>query len=243
MALGPSPFIFGSLAIVIVVAAILHRISGQGFGTVTAPFVALFAPDHMPATVLLLGAMVTSLGVGIDFRDVKLREISPAILGRFLGTIPAVWLVGLVAGSSLLGLSVAAMILLAVALSLAGITVAKTPTSLLAAGGLSGFMGTLTSVGAAPLGLIYQNDEAKVARPTLNAYFLLGVVFSIGGLALGGLMRAEHLLTAAALSPFILLGVWLARPLARRTERSSLKVAALCLASFAAILLIVRSLG
>jgi uncharacterized membrane protein YfcA len=230
------------LAVIVVIAAALHRIAGQGFGTIVAPFAALLVPEHTPATVLLLGSVVTLLGVGLDFRDVKLREISPAILGRFLGTIPAVWLVGVVAGSAYLGLSVALMILLGVGLSLAGLSVAKTPSTLLAAGGLSGFMGTLTSVGAAPLGLIYQNDEAKAARPTLNAFFLLGVLFSIGGLAVGGLVRQEHLMLAGALAPLIFLGVWLSGPLARRTERATLKPAALSLASFAALLLIGKSL-
>lgn len=236
------PYALFGLAIIIVIAAALHRIAGQGFGTVVAPFAALLAPAHTPATVLLLGTMVTLLGVSLDFRDVRLREISPAILGRFLGTIPAVWLVGFVAGSQWLGLSVAAMILLGVGLSLAGLKVAKTPGTLLAAGGLSGFMGTLTSVGAAPLGLIYQNDEAKAARPTLNAFFLLGVLFSVGGLAIGGLIRAEHLMLAATLSPLIIIGVWLAGPLAKRTERATLKPAALGLASFAALLLIAKAI-
>lgn len=241
MILGLSVWSITGLAGVVLVAAIMHRLSGQGFGTVTAPFAALLAPDFTPASVLILGTMVTMLGVSLDFRDVRLREISPAILGRFLGTIPAVWLVSLVAGSVYLGLSVAAMILLGVALSLAGFKVAKTPRTLLAAGGLSGLMGTLTSVGAAPLGLIYQNDEAKAARPTLNAFFLLGVLFSVGGLALGGLIRTEHLLLSAGLSPFIFIGVWLAGPLAKRTEKATLKPAALGLASFAALLLIAKT--
>ncbi len=238
---GVAPLPLAGLAAIIVIAAAIHRLGGQGFGTITAPFAALLAPEHTPATVLMLGTVVTLLGVGLDFADVRLREISPAILGRLIGTIPAVWLVGLVAGSQFLGLSVALMILLGVVLSLAGLRVAKTPGTLLAAGGLSGFMGTLTSVGAAPLGLIYQHDEAKAARPTLNAFFLIGVLFSVIGLAIAGLIRADHLFLTAALAPLIFVGVWLAGPLAKRTERATLKPAALSLATFAALLLIAKS--
>lgn len=241
MILGLEIWAFAALAALSVAAGAIHRLGGQGFGTVVAPFAALIAPEHVPATVLLLGLVVTVAGVGLDFREARFREVAPAVLGRLLGTIPAVLLVGALAGSQALGVAVALMILLAIALSLAGLKVRRTGATLLGAGALSGFMGTLTSVGAAPMGLIYQDEEARRARGVLNAYFMLGVIFSIGGLAIGGLVTAGHLALSAALTPLVLLGVALAGPLARRTERSSIRPLALGLAGFAALLLIARS--
>lgn len=240
--LGVAPLPLAALAALIVLAAALHRLGGQGFGTVVAPFAALLAPAHVPATVLLLGVVVTALGAGFDLKGVRPGEIAWAAAGRLAGTVPAVAVVGAVAGSPLLGPAVAAMILLGVGLSLAGLTLRKTRGTLLAAGVLSGFMGTLTSVGAAPMGLIYQNEAAKAARATLNAFFLLGVLFSVGGLAVSGLVTREHLLLALLLSPLVLLGFRLAGPLARRTEALPLKPAALGLATLGAVLLIVKSL-
>ncbi|MEM8755553.1 MAG: sulfite exporter TauE/SafE family protein, partial [Pseudomonadota bacterium] len=240
---GLSPPAFAALAALIALAAAIHRLGGQGFGTVAAPFTAILAPDHVPATVLLLGVVVTARGLSLDFREARGREIAPAVLGRLVGTAPAVWIVGAVAGSPWLGVAVASMILLAVALSLAGLRAPKTRGTLFAAGWLSGFMGTLTSVGAAPMGLIYQAEAAKRARGTLNAYFLLGVLFSVGGLAIAGLIRAEHLIATAALAPAVLFGVWAAGPLARRTEAAPIRPIALGLASAAALFLLWRSLS
>ena len=240
--LGVSLPVLAALGLLVILAAALHRLGGQGFGTVVAPFAALLAPDLVPATVLLLGAVVTALGAGFDVRGVRYAEIGWAAAGRFAGTLPAVAVVGAVAGSPLLGPSVAAMILLGVGLSLAGITLRKTRGTLLGAGMLSGFLGTLTSVGAAPMGLIYQNEAAKAARGTLNLFFLLGVLLSIGGLATAGLVTREHLLLALLLSPFVLIGFRLSGPLARRTEALPLKPAALGLATLGAFLLIGKSL-
>lgn len=242
-ALGLSTGALVAMGAVVLVASALHRLGGQGFGTVLAPFSALVAPDYTPATVLLLGVLVTSMGAGLGFRGIRALEIAPAVAGRILGTVPAVWLVGAVVGSPLLGPVVAAVILLGVGLSLAGLRVAKTRSTLIAAGALSGFMGTLTSVGAAPMGLIYQHEAARTARSTLNAYFLAGVLFSVAGLAVAGLLTAAHLRLAALLAPVALAGFWLAGPLARRSDRVPLRPISLGLAVLGAALLIGRSVA
>lgn len=232
-----------AFSLLVFVASALHRLGGQGFGTIVAPFAALIAPAHTPATVLLLGAMVTLIGAGLEFREIRMRELAPAVAGRVAGTLPAVWLVGVVAGSPLLGLSVALVILLGIALSLAGFRVEKTPATMFAAGGLSGFMGTLTSVGAAPIALIYQNDAAKRARGALNMFFLIGVLVSVLGLAVAGLVRVEHLRFAAMMTPLALIGSWAAGPMARRFGGMKLKPIALGLAGVGALLLIARTVA
>ncbi len=237
----PLPALVG-LGALIVVSAGLHRLGGQGFGTVVAPFMALLAPEHMPATVLMLGMIVTALGAGFEIKAIRPAELGVAAFGRLAGTVPAVLLVGAVAGAPALDVAVALIVLLAVGLSLAGFSVAKTKATLLIAGALSGFMGTLTSVGAAPMGLVYQSEAARAARGTLNAYFLLGVIFSVGGLALAGQVRETHLALAACLAPLVILGFRLAAPLARRTETAPLRPVALGIAAVGAVALIARGL-
>ncbi|MEX2520321.1 MAG: TSUP family transporter [Paracoccaceae bacterium] len=240
--LGIDLWAFAALGLVVVISAAIHRLSGQGFGTLFAPFMTLIAPDFVPASVLILGALVTALGAGTGLSGIRPKEIAYAAFGRLLGTLPAILVVGVIAGSVYLGPAVGAMILFGVALSLAGLSVPKTPMTLMVAGWLSGFIGTLTSVGAAPLGLIYQNDKAKSARSTLNAFFLFGVSFSIASLAIAGLVTSAHVALAAALSPFVFAGFALATPLSRRTENLPLKPAALSLAAVGAVVLILKAL-
>ncbi len=237
-----SPAAFALLFGVTVVAAIIQRTTGQAFGTILAGFVTLIAPAYVPAAVILLGAPVTLMSVGLDFRAVRFREITPAIIGRLVGAIPAAMLVSMIAGSQLLGLIVGGTILLGVGLSLAGLKVARTPATLGVAGLASGFFGTLTAVGAAPMSLIYQHEEARAARATLNFFFLIGVTGSIIALAVEGVIRVADLYLVAALAPAVLLGVVLSGFLARRMEGRSLRPAALFLTTGAAVLLLARSI-
>lgn len=236
-----SPLAFAGLFAITLIAGAIQRLGGQGFGTITVGFTALMAPGHAPVTVLLLGLVAAGGGLGLDFRVVNRREIAPAVAGRFVGTLPAVFLLSALIGSVALQVAVALVILLGVALSLLGLKVAKTGRSLFAAGFLSGFMATLTSVGAAPMGLIYQNEEARAARGTLNAFFLIGLIFSIAAVAFKGLILSHHLWLFAALSPAVLIGVFGSAPLARRMAGAPLKPLALSLAGGAAVLLLAKA--
>lgn len=233
---------FALLALITVIASMVQRLGGQGFGTIMAGFVTLFAPSMAPVAILILGLSVTALGAGLDFSAIRWREITPAIIGRLLGTIPAVWVVSAISGSPWLGLSVGLVVLFGVALSLLGLRAPRNDATMLAAGGLSGFFATLTSVGAAPIGLIYQDEEAKAARGTLNLFFLVGLAFSLIGLATKGLITVSHGLFALALTPFVLLGVVLAGRFAQRMEGAPVRPLALGLATLAAIILIKNSL-
>lgn len=237
-----SPAAFALLFGVTVIAALIQRTTGQAFGTILAGFVTLIAPAYVPAAVILLGAPVTLMSVGLDFRAVRFREITPAIAGRLTGAVPAAMLVSVIAGSHLLGVFVGLTILLGVGLSLAGLKVARTPVTLGVAGLASGFFGTLTAVGAAPMSLIYQHEEAKAARATLNFFFLIGVTGSIIALAAEGVIRVTDLYLVAALAPAVLLGVVLSGFTAKRMEGRSLRPAALALTTGAAVLLLARSL-
>ncbi len=239
---GLSPEALAGLFLVTTVAAIIQRTTGQAFGTILAGFVTLIAPAYVPAAVILLGAPVTLMSVGVDFRAVKVREIAPAVVGRLTGAVPAAMLVSVIAGSQLLGLFVGLTILLGVVLSLVGLKVARTPVTLGVAGLASGFFGTLTAVGAAPMSLIYQHEEAKAARATLNFFFLVGVTGSIIALAVEGVIRIADLYLVAALAPAVVLGVVLSGFLAKRMEGHSLRPAALILTTGAAFLLLGRSL-
>lgn len=239
---GISAEAFALLFTVTTVAALIQRTAGQAFGTILAGFTALIAPAYVPGAIIILGAPVTLMSVGLDFRAIKWREIWPAILGRLAASIPAAMLVGIIAGSDWLGVIIALTILLGVGLSLWGLKVERTPVTLTAAGMASGFFGTLTAVGAAPMGLIYQHEEAKAARATLNFFFLVGVTGSVIALTAEGAIRRADVNFALALAPAIVLGVLLSGFIAKRMEGRSLRPAALILTTGAALLLLGRSL-
>ena len=84
--------------------------------------------------------------------------------------------------------------------------VLPTPRNLVAAGALSGYMGTLTSVGSPPIGLVYQNMPGPRMRATVSAFFMLGAGFSIVTLAAVGRFTLAQVVTCAWLLPPVVLG-------------------------------------
>ncbi len=239
---GIGPEAFAGLCLVTVVAAVIQRTTGQAFGTILAGFVTLIAPGYVPAAVIVLAFLATVMSVGLDFSSVRFKEITPAILGRVTGAVPAAMLVGVIAGSHALDIIVGLTILVGVGLSLLGLKAARTPITLGAAGFASGFLGTLTAVGAPPMSLMYQHEEAKAARATLNFFFLVGVTSSIIALSLEGLIKQTDLFLVMALTPAVILGVILSKVIARRMEGRSLRPAALILTTGAGLMLLGRSL-
>lgn len=229
----------GSVAI----AASLQRITGQGFGMVAAPLLALIMPDMLPTILLILGAFVGYRAMRADRSAVTLRELPPGFAGRALGAVLAAWLAVAWIGTPAIGLAIAGVVYLAIALSVLGLRVAITPISLFGAGLTAGLMGTLTAIGAPPMALLYQHEDRTRSAAMQNTFFMFGMIVSFAALWWKGLVWSLHLTTAAVLLPGVLIGLWLADPLKRLLGRVPARPIALGLAGASATLLLIRSLA
>jgi uncharacterized membrane protein YfcA len=229
-------------AAAVVLGTILQRLSGAGYGMILAPIMTLTAPQWVPGTILLLG-LVVGLGSIASARDaIVLRDLGPGFTGRLVGGVVAASVAGMVVGSQALPIVVACVVLLAVALSVAGFRLAISTGSLLGAGFTAGIMGTLTGIGAPPMAILYSNVEARRSAATQNAFFFFGMAVSIPALAVVGLIRAPQIAFAASLAPLVPLSLLLARPLAKIVERGSIRPWALGLATLSALILLIKSL-
>ena len=117
-------------------------------------------------------------------------ELGLAFTGRIAGTAAGAVIVAL--PLSVFGSLFALMILAAIALSMTRWRLLPTPRNLLAAGLASGFMGTITSVGAPPMALVYQNMPGPKVRATMGAFLMLGAAFSLVTLAVVGRFTAAQ---------------------------------------------------
>ncbi|MEM7267981.1 MAG: hypothetical protein AAF401_01875, partial [Pseudomonadota bacterium] len=162
---GIEPGELATLFIVTVVAAVVQRATGTNFGTITSAFIALFAPEYVPSAVMLLGFPLIMAATMAERRAIRLGEIGWALAGRIALTWPAAMLVAALAGTEWLGLAVAFVLLGGAALSAYRPVIQRTPLTLVFAGAASGFFATLVAVGAAPMGLLSANEEARAARP------------------------------------------------------------------------------
>ncbi|MGF1477553.1 MAG: sulfite exporter TauE/SafE family protein [Geminicoccaceae bacterium] len=229
-------------SLIVFLGAITQSVTGMAFGLVVAPVLALIAPERLPSSVLIMGVVITALGVWRDRAGLALGEVAPAVAGRAVGaSLAALTLVAL-PGSDWIALLIAVAVLIAVALSLGGWRATITVRNLAIAGTASGYMATLTSIGAPPMGLLYQGEEAARARSALNLYFLLGILISAAAVALSGLMRWPDLMFAALLMPALARGYVTSKPLDRLFVGRSLKPFVIGLAIAAAIVILIRGL-
>jgi len=144
----------------------------------------------------------------IAFREraaIDFSGLGFAVVGRILGTLLAalVWIVLPSGGFDFL---FAGLVLLGVALSLSSLRVEPKPTTATAAGALSGFMGTLSSIGGPPMALLYQRQSGPRIRGTLSGHFVIGALISLVALAAVGRYGQEEIVLSIELIPAILAG-------------------------------------
>ena len=227
---------------IVVAAAIVQFGLGMGFGLTAAPLLALIDPELVPAPTLFLGMLTSSWGAWGERKAIRWDEVGLGTIGRIAGVLAAAALLSALADQRSFMLAFGLMIGLAVFLSAFGRRIAFSRGWLLAMSTLSGIMGTITSVGAPPLALIYQDRSAATARPTLAAFFAIGCLVSLAGLYASGFAGVRDAVLAALMLPPMVLGLVIARGLRGRFDRRY-RPALLVVAGMAAAMLILRGLS
>lgn len=201
-----SPGLILIAGLVLVAAGTVQGSTGFGFNLLAAPLLALIDPAFIPGPMLLV-AMLISLGAAIRERTlVDLQGLGFALAGRIVFSVLAVMVFGTLT-SGQFQIVFAAMLLVAVAISLIGWRIQPTPVNLFYAGSLSGFMGTLTSIGAPPMALVYQNAKGPVMRATLSFFFVAGAAISLVALWTFDRLPPSDIFLAAVMLPFALVGL------------------------------------
>ena len=88
-----TPLAYMACFAAILISSATHRVTGQAFGLICAPLIALAAPSHVPALILLCGLPVMIYSFKGDWGDIRWREISYAFLGRVVGATVQCWTV------------------------------------------------------------------------------------------------------------------------------------------------------
>lgn len=227
-------------ALSLVAAGAIQGSTGFGFNMLAAPVLAVLHPAFVPAPMLLV-ALVISLGGALrERRAVDASGLGFALTGRVIAAAAAVACLGLLSPESFDKLF-GGLVLLAVLLSVAGVRVEPSPRNLFLAGGLSGFMGTLTSIGAPPMAMVYQHARGVAMRATLNAFFVAGAAISLGALGWAGRIGRTDLVLAAAMLPAAGLGFLLSGWGRRLVDGGYVRVVVLTVSTLSALALIGRA--
>jgi len=205
--------------LVVGVAAVIQGSMGMGFGQIAASGLIWIEPMMVPTAVIVMGFCVALTSAVKEFDLIDPKQLQPALMGRLIGTIASIPLIVWVGNQGQFGLLFGALVLVGIGVSLTRASPALSKRTLVIGGIASGVMGTITSIGAPPMGLIYQGQTASKVRATLNAFFAIGSLISLAALWYSGLFAVGHLLSAAILAPGFLAGVYASRGLGAFVDR------------------------
>lgn len=132
------------------------------------------------------------------------------------------------------------LVLVAVAITAAGISVPLSVGSILLASGVAGVMGTVAGVHGPPIALLYQRETPARIRSALLPFFVFANALSLLALAAIGMLGWRELGAAAILVPGLVLG-YLASPwLMRIMSAGAIRALILAISAASGIALMVK---
>jgi uncharacterized membrane protein YfcA len=223
-----------------IAGSIVQGSIGFGLAVVAAPVLLMVNPLFVPGPMLLAAMALVILMALRERRDVIVRDVASATLGRIVGTLPAAYAIGTLP-RNVYELLFAGLVTLGVVLSLAGWHIHRTAMNIFLAAILSGFAGTVSSIGGPPMALAYQGETGPKIRGTLSAIFTIGTVISIAGLWWAGRFGKVELILGLLLIPGVLVGFALSRYTAGRLDETHTRPAVLAISSLSALVIVLRN--
>jgi hypothetical protein len=224
---------------VVALGAMIQGSIGFGVNVVAGPVLVLIDPKLVPGPALVIAFLLTVLVALRERGATDLGGFTWVFVGRVPGTIVgALTVAALPARGTAIALS--AIVLVAVALSVGGWRVRRTQAALAGAGAVSGFFGTVSSVGGPPIALLYQDEPGREVRGTLSSIFAVGAAFSILLLVLVGQFGITELKASLLLLPAVVAGFVVSRWTARLLDRGFVRPAILAVCAVSAVAALVR---
>jgi uncharacterized membrane protein YfcA len=232
---------YAVIAAAIVLASCMQASIGFGMGMLAAPVVAVVDPALIPGTLIMLATMVTLLVVVREREAIDLAGTGWALAGRVPGTVAGALLL-VVLPEQALAYTLAAVVLVGVAVTAVGWIPAPRRRNLVLAGATSGVLGTATAIGGPPMALVWQNSTGARLRGTMSGFFLVGSVLSLAVLAVTGAIDHHTLVVFAMLIPAVVVGYAMSRWVNRHLDRRRQRWAAITISTVGALVLIVQQL-
>lgn len=222
--------------------ALLQAVTGLGAGLIIVPLLALISINLIPGPMIFASlALSTAMSIGgrhhIDFANTK-----SILVGVLLGTVAASAYIARLTLDTL-GIVFGVLIMVAIAISLKAPRFELSTRGNVAAGVLSGFLGTSAGVGAPILALVFQHYPGEKLRATLAFLYAVSSVTMLVFLNLAGRFGTDEAVSGLILIPGFLIGYLLSPKLVSLIDRGYARPAVLVISTFSACLLIWRSVS
>jgi uncharacterized membrane protein YfcA len=227
---------------VVVVAAALQGSIGFGLAVLSVPILTVVDPVYTPIPTLILSLATAIATLVREHGDLDLEGLGWIIGGRIPGALLGAWVLTVIT-ERLLGFVIGLIVLLAVGVLAAGLSVRLSRSSRLIAGAISGFSGTAAGIGGPPLALLYRSQSGPVVRSTLGAIFTIGITINLVILAAVGVMTMTDVAVALLLTPAMVIGFLISGRLRLRIDGERVRRGILIVSAIAAVSLLAASIA
>lgn len=227
-------------SLVVFLGALTQSLIGFGLAVVASPLLYIVDPQLVPAPVIAMGFSIALLTLVRERGHLEFNGLQYALIGRVPGGFIGASLL-LFAPQPILGLSIAAIVTIAVILSLYKFSLPVNKTTLFGAGVVSGIFGNIAAIGGPPMAILLAGKDASQFRAALSAFFIFSSMIALIILAITGLLELKHLWLSLMLLPSVILGYLVAGRLVGRVDKEKTKMATLVLCSISALVLTVKS--
>lgn len=227
-------------SLVVFLGALTQSLIGFGLAVVASPLLYIVDPQLVPAPVIAMGFSIALLTLVRERGHLEFNGLQYALLGRVPGGFIGASLL-LFAPQPILGLSIAAIVTVAVILSLYKFSLPVNKKTLFGAGVVSGIFGNIAAIGGPPMAILLAGKDASQFRAALSAFFIFSSMIALIILAITGLLELKHLWLSLMLLPSVILGYLVAGRLVGRIDKEKTKMATLVLCSISALVLTVKS--
>lgn len=224
---------------IVIIGSIFQGSLSMGFALVVSPILIMVEPAFIPGPMMICRLFLSILIIIKERKSININDVKISIIGRIVGTILAAFII-LIISNELFGIIFGSFIILAVILSFLKRMPHPTAPLLLIAGFLSGLMGTITSVGGPPMGLVYQNKDGSVLRGTLSGFFLIGSIFSIVILSVIGKIHFYEIQLFLIMIPPMIAGFFLSFLTVKVLDKGFIRHAILIVCSISASIVIIK---
>ena len=231
----------GVAALIVFFAALVQASVGFGFNILAVPLMSILDPALAPNPQLVVSLVLATATVLRERQHLRLREVLPILAGRPVGAVAGALVLGVVVGGWL-DLTIAVIVLAAVAILAGDIAIKRNRITQAVAGALSGFTSIVSAIGGPPLMLLYRDERGVTARTQLGVVFMVGGFLSIVLRTWAGAFGLADLWIGLLMVPSVFIGFYFAARVHPHVDRVGLRWPVLGLSVTAAVVLLIRSL-
>lgn len=221
-------------------AGVVQGTLGFGINTLAVPLLTFISIEFVPGPVIVASMFGGALVMWRERPARGLRELRWPLAGRIPGNAIGIGVLRVV-NTRIAAVTMASMVLAAVASSRFSSKLPRNVATLFLTGVVSGVMGTVAGLGGVPMGLIHQEMAAGRLRATMSAYVVGAGSLSLIALAFGGRFGYNQLGLTLVLLPGVVVGYVVSAKVIRVAD-SRIRPIVLGLAAFASLGVIVTRL-